>query len=212
MSSGSDDAIDTLTSAGDLNIGSGSVLTLNGGVISGGDGSASTGTIALASGAASTLQIAGDFDFGGTIELTAGSTLALAGAGTQFDLGTLSITGNSTLDFGAGVATTLNLDNLFIAPGVTLTVTNWMENIDLWTASFFDGATINVRDDDTAQIVFSGYSGGNTIWQTGPGGAFPAFPGEITVPEPSTYGAFLMGSGLALWTLRRKRRSYVPAA
>lgn len=180
------------------------VFTLNGGTIGAADGSGSTGTMTLAN--SGTLALTDNFDFGGTLELTAGTTLELAGAGSTFNLDTLSITGNSTIDFGDGIATTLALENLYIAPGVTLTVNNWIENIDLWTASYFDGATINVRDDNTAQIVFNGFNDSDTIWKPGPGGDFPAFPGEITVPEPGTYGATLMAFGLALWTLRRRPR------
>jgi len=180
------------------------VFTLNGGTIGAADGAGSTGTMVLAN--SGTLAVTDNFDFGGTLELTAGTTLELAGAGSTFDLGTLEITGDSVIDFGAGIATTLALDNLVIAPGVTLTVNNWIENIDLWTTAGFENVTINERDDNTAQITFNGFNDSDTIWKTGPGGEFPAFPGEITVPEPGTYGAVMMAFGLALWTMRRRPR------
>jgi len=206
VGSGGSLTVDSFSNSGDFTgvLDVDGVFTLNGGTIGSANGSDSTGTMSLAN--MGTLTVTDNFDFGGTLELTAGTTLELAGAGSTFNLDTLSITGDSTIDFGSGIATTLALENLQIADGVTLTVTNWIENIDLWTASFFDGVTINERDDNTAQITFNGFGSGDTIWKTGPGGEYPAFPGEITVPEPSTYGAVLMGFGLAMWGLRRRPR------
>lgn len=210
ISSGGNLTIDDLGKAGGFDgvLDVDGVFTLNGGTIGAADGSDSTGTMSLAN--AGTLTITDDFDFGGTLELTANTTLALSGMDTQFDLGTLEIAGDSTIDFGSGVPTTLAVDNLlFTDSDATLTITNWIEAQDLFTAQLFDGATINVRDDNTAQIVFTGFSNNDTIWKPGPGGDYPDFPGEITVPEPSSYGAILMGFGLAAWQLRRRPRRLV---
>ncbi len=66
--------------------------------------------------------------------------------------------------------------------------------------------TIDERDANTAQITFTGFYPTDTIWLTEDFGI-----NEITVPEPSSYGAILMGLGLALWRLRRPRRERLPA-
>ena len=118
------------------------------------------------------------------------------------------MTGDTTIDFGAGEAIEFNLGALEISPGATITVNNWVQFQDLWTTGSFDGGfgsvTIDERDDNTAQITFTGFSSSDTIWLTEDFGT-----NEITVPEPSSYGAILMGFGLAAWTLRRPRRAPV---
>ena len=109
------------------------------------------------------------------------------------------------IDFGASSANILNLGSLTIADGVTITVNNWISFQDLWTTGSFSGGsgavTIDERDGNTAQITFTGFSPADTIWLTEDFGT-----NEITVPEPSSYGALLMGFGLAAWRLRRPRR------
>jgi autotransporter-associated beta strand protein len=207
MGSGINNTIDQFNSAGTLDIDG--VLTMNGGTISGGSGAGSTGELILTSG--NTLNITNDFDFGGTLELTANTTLALAGDGSQINIDTLKVTGDTVIDFGAGVATELNLGSLEIAAGTTITVNNWVSFQDLWTTSAFTGGTgsptLDVRDDNTAQITFNGFDPSDTIWLTFDFGA-----NEITVPEPSTYGAVLMGFGLVTWFWRRRRPAAKPVA
>lgn len=73
---------------------------------------------------------------------------------------------------------------------------------DLWTTQTFPGATIDIRGGNTAKITFSGFSDTDTIWLTSDFGS-----NEITVPEPSSYGALLIAFALAAWTTRRPRRS-----
>jgi len=202
MASGITETINQLnvSGTGDLNVDG--VLTMNGGTLSGGDGAGSTGTLRLTAG--NTLNITNDFDFGGTLELTAGTTLALSG-GHTFNLENLNVTGNTVIDFGSADANTLNLGSLTIGAGVTITVNNWASFQDLWTTGSFSGGTgavtIDERDGNTAQITFTGFSPADTIWLTSDFGS-----NEITVPEPSSYGAILMGFGLIAWTLRRPRR------
>ena len=201
MASDINETIDQLNvSSGTLDVDG--ILTMNGGTLSGGNGAGSTGELILTAG--NTLNITNNFDFGGTLELTSGTTLALSG-GHTFNLENLSVTGNTVIDFGTGSENTLNLGSLTIASGVTITVNNWASFQDLWTTGSFDGGfgsvTIDERDSNTAQITFTGFSPADTIWLTEDFGT-----NEITVPEPSSYGAILMGFGLAAWTLRRPRR------
>ena len=181
------------------------IMTLNGGVINGADGSGSTGDMILTAG--NTLEIASNFTFGtvgtmgggdqlGSLTLGDGATLLLTGGGT------LNVDGDSIIDFTGGEANTLNLGSLTFTEGSTLTINGWNSFSDLWTSQNFPGATLDIRDADTAKITFSGFSNTDTIWLTYDYGAK-----EITVPEPSSYGAILMGFGLAAFLLRRRPRS-----
>ncbi len=179
------------------------ILTLNGGTIGAADGTGSTGTMELT--ASNTLNIAANFTFGGTLELGANTTLNLVNAGTTFNVGTLHITGDTVIDFAGVDVATFNIGTLIIDPGAAVTATGWASFYDLWTATNFSGATLDNRNSTTAQITFQGFTAAETIWLTYDYGA-----NEITVPEPSTYGAIFMGIALAgfLW---RKRRAYCAA-
>ncbi len=176
------------------------ILTLNGGTIGAADGTGSTGTIELTAG--NTLNIAGDFTFGGTLELADNTTLNLLGAGTTFAVETLHVTGDSVIDFAGVDIATLNIGTLEIDIGGTILATSWASFYDLWTATNFDGAILDERNSTTAQITFNGFSADQTIWLT-----YDYGPNEITVPEPSTYGAVLMGAALAGYLWRRTRRA-----
>jgi hypothetical protein len=129
-------------------------------------------------------QGAGLLDFSGTISL---SELRLGGGILLLDTAniavtTLHITGNTILDFGTGGGSVFGVTTLLIDAGVTLTVNNWTNAVDLFTAQNNPGSTA------LSQIVFTGYSG-STGWQSWDKQIRP-------VPEPSTYGAIFMGSSL----------------
>ncbi len=175
------------------------ILTLNGGTIGAADGTGSTGTIELT--ANNTLNIAGNFTFGGTLELADNTTLNLVGSGTTFNVDTLRVTGDSVIDFAGSDFATLNIGTLEIDIGGTIFATSWDQYYDLWTATNFNGATLDERNGTTAQITFDGFSASDTIWLT-----YDYGPNEITVPEPSTYGALLMGTALAGYLWRRRRQ------
>jgi len=188
------------------------IMTLNGGLISGGSGAGSTGEMILTSG--NTLEIASDYTFGtvgtmgggdqlGTLTLADNATLLLSGNST-INIGTLHIDGDSILDFTGGVGNynTLNLGSLTFEAGASLTVNGWNSYGDLWTSQNFPGATLDIRDANTAKITFNGFSNDQTIWLTSDFGSK-----EITVPEPSSYGALLMAFAIASWSLRRRPRS-----
>ena len=134
----------------------------------------------------------------GTVTL-AGGTLSLAG--TNYTFGTLNVTGNSTIDFAG--ATTLNLTSLTISAGVTLTIQNWTQASDYFYTVNWSGATKNLYDNgNTAplnQVVFSGFGANQTGWDS--------YDNQIrpNVPEPSTYGALLLGALTALFAWRRAK-------
>ena len=120
-------------------------------------------------------------------------------------MGTLNITGNSVIDFAG--SNILRVTSLNISAGVTLTIRNWQDATDYFYTSAWAGAVFDTRNAAPMnQVVFdtngvdpTTYTASQTKWQ--------GYDNQITpVPEPSTYGALLMGAGLAFLGLRRWRR------
>ncbi len=146
---------------------------------------------------AGTLTLGTSYNFSGTLGLNAG-TLAI-GSGATLTVGTLHITGNSVIDFSAG-ASILNVGTLIIDSGATLTINGWSNAIDYFYATNFTGATTDNRGGSkVSQIVFSGSSGSNTVWQ--------GLDKQLTpVPESSAYGALFLGLSAAGFLLRRRSR------
>jgi hypothetical protein len=150
----------------------------------------------------------------GTLELT-GGTLLLSDA--YVNVKTLTITGNTILDFGNGAGSTLNVDNLYIADGATLTVKNWSGEVDyLFANSNFrlnDSSGTSAEYNVTGkapqnQIVFETggtATGSQTAWINYNYSGYTNF--EIRpIPEPSTYGLVFVSAGLGLLGWRRSRR------
>jgi len=150
----------------------------------------------------------------GTLQLTGGTLLLDA---SYINVKTLNITGNTILDFGTGSGSVLNVDNIFIADGATLTVKNWSSEVDfLFANSTFrqnDSAGANAEFNVTGtapenQIVFEGDAsgGGNTAWINYNYGGYTNY--EIRpIPEPSTYGAIMTAACLGLVAWRRRPRA-----
>jgi autotransporter-associated beta strand protein len=203
-----------------INVGANSVLTVNRASTSTLLGSLTgTGTLAYTGGGS--LILGNDLNFNGTLAFTGGGTLSvgatvdfggtlLIGGGTlalgnhNLNVGTLHITGNTVLDFGNSTATTLNATNLIIDAGVNVSVVNWVNMTDYFIAQNFQGAVLNQRGAAPEnQVTFSGYTNNQTGWVS--------WNHEVTpAPEPSTYGAILIGAalgcfGLARWRLPRRR-------
>jgi len=182
-------------------------LSTSGYLTIGADNSSSTfagsiaGTGTLEKAGTGLLTFNSTINYAGTLTLS-GGTLRLNG--TSATIGTLNITGNSTIDF-AGINATLDLTTLTIADGVTLNITNWADAADYFFAdSWTNGGSgsagaFNLRGTDPMnQVTFNGFSANQTVWQS--------YDHQVTpVPEPSTYGALLLGAGLALFGLRRLR-------
>lgn len=164
----------------DIIINSGRTLTFNSALTT------STGGLSLSGGGAISL--------GGTLNL--GATLKLSDV--NLTVGSLNLTSNSTIDFSGSSATldvsTLNLN------GFTLSVINWTAAVDYFYAQAWTGATFDVMGSAPMnQVTFNGFSASQTGWDS--------YDKQIrpNVPEPSTYGAILLGSltGFALWRRRR---------
>ncbi|OHE87223.1 MAG: hypothetical protein A3G75_07205 [Verrucomicrobia bacterium RIFCSPLOWO2_12_FULL_64_8] len=185
-------SIGSLSGAGTLDLGGGTLTIGSGGASStfagsfvGGD----TGTFAKAG--------TGTLTFGAGMTLSAGSlvlsggTLDLGGYSSSF--GSLSVTADSILDFGAGSGSTLSvLNSLTINSGVTLTVRNWTDAVDYFVSLIDPGATTLGR------IVFTGFSSTDTKWHS--------YDNQITpVPEPSTYGIALLSICSLVVGWRRRR-------
>lgn len=213
--------------------GSGKIILGTGQIIAGGNNSSTAFSGTLTGGATSSLTkagsgtltissnvnaVAGDFTgalnlTGGTlafnvnnafstVNISAGTTLRLTDA--TLNIASLNFTGNGsiTLDF-SGTASILNVTNLNIASGVTLNIINWQNAADYFYAANWTGAVVDVRGvAPENQVVFDAptWTGNDTKWQ--------GYDHQITpVPEPSTYGALLLGAMGALLGYRRFRKS-----
>lgn len=176
----------TINTGRTLNFNSALTSTGNGGLNLGGGGTLSLG---------SSTTLSGTLDLG--VSGTAGTTLSLNNI--TLTLGTLNVTANSTIDF-AGSVSTLNVTNLVIAAGVTLTITNWQSAVDYFSATNWTGAVANtIGSAPMNQVAFTGISSAFSGWTSA---------GEVRpMPEPSTYGMMLIGVTGAFLGWRRWRRN-----
>lgn len=190
------ESINTLAGTGLIDLSTSGYLTV--GINSGSSsfGGTITGSGIFEKAGTGTLTLTGDIDFDGTLRLN-GGTLSLSSISLAAD--TLHVTGNSIIDFG-GSASILDLANLTIADGVTLTIQNWADATDFFFTQNWAGASFDTTGaNPMTQMVFSGFSANDTKWQS--------YDNQITpVPEPSTYGALMIG-GLAAFAAWRRRRS-----
>lgn len=189
----------------DFTVGTGLTTTVNSGIagtnglnklgagtlIFGTSDKAYTGTTTVSAGI---LQLNFNQTFG-TVNL-AGGELVLNSASTTITA--LNLTANSTIDFAT--AATLNVTTLNLN-GFTLTVQNWANASDFFFATNWTGAVQDVEGvAPMNQVVFDGAPvTNNTIWRS--------FDDQISsVPEPSTYGAMLLGALTGFFAWRRLMR------
>lgn len=135
-----------------------------------------------------------------TVTLNEGSTLYLGDTTQTF--AELVITGDSVIDFGSG-GSELNVTygGISIEDGITITIVNWNEEAgDVFAGANPGAPVVNVQYAD---------SNGN-IYATGTWGGGVITPGT-PIPEPATTGLLIIGGGIALVTLRRRRRAAFPA-
>ncbi len=197
--------IGTLAGLGTLDFGSNSTLTLDGG-LSLLEVSQLLGTGTIVVNAGSTLRLGADFNNSGINIQLNGGTLELNGTTTTF--GTLSVTGNSIIDF-ASTDSVVNFTTLSLT-SYTLSVANWNDFNDLFIVANDPGNKATAPLNLVTFAPSGSWVGNDTIWTTDyPGQGFD-HGNEVRpwkpVPEPSTYGAMLMGAGLALFGLRRWRQ------
>lgn len=190
------DTIGSINGSGTVAFGN-SVLTTTTNGSFGGDFTG-PGTLNIASG---TMGLTSSISNTGLDIGLGGGTLALSGS--SYDFGELNITGNSIIDFSGVKDVSLTLQGLNIAAGKTLTIVNWTDAADYFFAQGWTGATQDTRGAAPMnQIVFTGYSGNSTAWQS--------YDSQITpVPEPATYGAIMMMGALATVCFVRRRRTRV---
>ena len=188
----------------------------------------STGTIAFGPGTTDTLTLTGtstlggNFTGAGTIIIGPGASVTLGtnfnnpninfvlnggtlnlGSGTTQTFGSLTVTGssNSVIDFGSTGATTAQFSSVNVTGSGLLNVQNWTNAVDYFLDSTSTGAQGTLPN---TQIVFASFTGADTKYLP-----YGTGNGQLTpVPEPSTYGALLLGGacGLVLWVRRRNDR------
>lgn len=172
----------------------------------------------------------GDFRGSGTLILRAGATLTLSDSfyapnlniilegGTLFlgnsqnhTFGTLSIAGDSVIDFGASGATNVYFTTIAASGGRVLTVNNWTNAVDYFFVQNNPGpqGTPPTNQVDFTNTPVDTWNGNDTRWVPFSNANY----GQLTpVPEPSTYGAILLGAVSAFVLWRRRDRSKRSAA
>ncbi len=206
-----------------ITVNTGATLNLNGQTLTTGP-ITSTGTIAFGAGAAATLTgastLGGNFTGAGTIIIGPGASVTLGtnfnnpninfvlnggtlnlGSGTTQTFGSLTVTGssNSVIDFGSTGATTAQFSSVNVTGSGLLNVQNWTNAVDYFLDSTSTGAQGTLPN---TKIVFASFTGADTKYLS-----YGISNGQLTpVPEPSTYGAILLGGacGLVFWVRRRR--------
>ncbi len=187
---GQAETVASIAGSGEIAIGTGQLTAGNAlNTVFSGELTGTTGTFTKTG--SGTLTLASTINYDGVFELAAG-TLSLSGI--TANIGTLTLTGNSTIDFAG--ASILNVANLNLN-GFTLNITNWTNATDYFFAANWSGAvpgTTGVAPMN--QVTFSGFAAGDTKWQS--------YDNQVTpVPEPSTYGALLLGALTSLFAWSR---------
>jgi autotransporter-associated beta strand protein len=183
---------------GSINCG-GATLTLAAGASSfGGDFGFSNGTIVINAG--QSLTLTDSFSAANINIILNGGTLNL-GSGYTHTFGGLTVnTGtNSVIDFGTTGSTVVEFSTVNVTGAGALNVNNWTDAVDYFLATASPGPQ---GAGPTNKVVFAGYVGNDTKWLPFGGGN-----GQLTpVPEPSAYGALMLGGAAGLMLCRRRRR------
>ena len=197
---GTSDALTgVFNNAGTLSLGTGGDLTLSGSTATLSGAITGSGTLTL--GANETLTLGANFSDSGLNIVLNGGTLKLNGTNDTF--GSLTVNSSSIIDFGSPATTILDVTGVTLAGTTTLTVNNWTNLVDYFYSNTSTG-TQGMPPEN--QIIFSGYSGNATHWNTytdGPDNLHQVTP----APEPATYGAILVGISLLGVVVYRRKRS-----
>jgi fibronectin-binding autotransporter adhesin len=190
-------AIGTLNGAGTVAFGSGGALTLTSGADLLSGAFTGSGTLTLSSG--TTLTLGANFSDANLNIVLAGGTLKLNGTTDTF--GSLSVTSNSVLDFANPSVSVLTVSGVSLTGTSQLSVTNWANMVDYFYSETSPGTQGQAPID---QIIFTGYAGSQTHWNTYQSGPGPG--NEISpVPEAQDYGAIIVGCALAAIAASRRR-------
>lgn len=193
---GFNETVGNLQGTGTVNFNNATLTLASGSSTFGGDFGFSNGTIVVNAGASLTLDAS--FNAANINIVLNGGSLFL-GSGLNHVFGNLTVNGTSVIDFGTSGATTAQFNNVNVTSG-QLNVNNWTDAVDYFLAYNSPGAQGTAP---TNRVVFAGHVGNDTRWIPYSGGT----NGQLSpVPEPSAYGAALLGASVALFTLRRRRR------
>jgi autotransporter-associated beta strand protein len=195
---GTSQTVGAFTSAGLLGLGSGGSLTLLGSSTLSGTMSG-TGTLTLNSG--STLTLGANFNDSGVNIVLNGGTLKINGTSDTF--GSLTVSASSIIDFGSPSASVLDISGVTLGGGTTLTVKNWTNGLSYFYSNTTTG-TMGTAPEN--QIVFTGFSGNATHWNTstdGPGNEHQVTP----TPEPAALGLIMTALSLAGMVILRAART-----
>jgi autotransporter-associated beta strand protein len=196
--SGTSQTVGAFTSAGLLSLGSGGSLTLLGSSTLSGTMSG-TGTLTLNTG--STLTLGANFSDSGVNIVLNGGTLKVNATSDTF--GSLTVSTSSIIDFGSSSASVLDISGVTLAGGTTLSVTNWTNGVSYFYSNTSTGTQGTAPQN---QIVFTGYSGNATHWNTytdGPDGEHQVTP----TPEPRALGLIMTALSLAGIAILRAART-----
>jgi fibronectin-binding autotransporter adhesin len=184
-----------LNNTGALSFGTtgGETLTLTGNNALGGTMTGATGTLVVGAGA--TLTLDASFTDPNLNIILAGGTLNLNGSTDTFGNLTINGTGTSTIDFDATGNSVITVNSVAFQSTGTLSVTDWNNAQDFFFSNSSPGPQGSAP---TNQIVFTGFSGNSTKWESSDHQITP-------VPEPATYGAIFVGGCLGFFLLRRRK-------
>lgn len=116
--------------------------------------------------------------------------------GTTQNISQLNIIGDSVIDFAGSSSLGVLWNGMTFSDGATLTIKNWVDAVDYFTA------TVNPGSEVLPRVIFEGY--GEAAWNP-QGGFIRPHP---VVPEPSFTGIFLIGVLLA-WIFTRRVRDKI---
>jgi autotransporter-associated beta strand protein len=166
-----------------------------------------SGKLVVGSGTTLRLASSNQTALGLNIEL-AGGTLEVNGTAWN-SFGNLTVTGNSIIDFSGGTQSLISFTNVFLS-SYQLSVSGWNDELDFFLSTG-DPGTKGASPLNLITFAPSGpWVGNDTIWTGDYLGSGWRRDDEIrpfkVIPEPSTYGAMILGAGLALFGYRRWRQ------
>lgn len=193
----------TTTISGSGQMSTGAVTVNNGTLILDHNGSAINSTLTINDGGTVVFASDNQIPSWQSVTLNEGSTLYLGDTTQTF--ASLIINGDSVIDFGSG-GSQLNITygGISIANEVTITILNWSEE----AGDVFYGGNIN-NPDAVVHVQYADNDGNiyaTATWTGSSNSNGYVKPGS-PVPEPSTYGLVMLGSGIVFFIWRRRSQA-----